>query len=176
MIPRSLHQEYTLLPWQLANNPWDDTLGPFKYSAPHSLSSHGFSTHWLFLSGTFFQMVSQMVSFLNSLIRSAFISWYSSLITKFPWTWDKLYFLLRRLSKCLLFTLSLQSSEWRMVLLSLPRWKIRSLSLSLSLPLSLVQYGLLAFVVNVNIRDLKVSLLSLFQVILYKKDWWLFRL
>jgi len=54
-----------------------------------------------------------------------------------------------------------------MVLLSLPRWKIRSLSLSLLL--SLVQCGLLAFVVDVNVRDLKVCLLSLFQVILYKK-------
>ena len=45
MIPRSLHWEYVLLPLQLANNPWDDILGPFKYSVPHSLSSHDFSTH-----------------------------------------------------------------------------------------------------------------------------------
>lgn len=55
-----------------------------------------------------------------------------------------------------------------MVLLSLPRWKIRSLSVSFSPSFSCPVWTS-GFVVNVNIRDLKVSLLSLFQVILYKK-------
>lgn len=118
-----------LLPLQLASNLWVDILEPFKYSAPHNLSSHDFSLQWLFLFGTFFQMVLQNGVFSNSLIPSTFISWYSSVIKTFPWAGNKLYFLLKRLSKCLLFCLSLQFSEWGMALLSLRRRKIGSHSL-----------------------------------------------
>lgn len=74
-----------------------------------------------------------------------------------PWPGDKPHFIPRKLSKCLLFCLSLPVSKVRNGAIVPPKVANKfSLSLCPSLLLS-IQYGLLD--VFVKVRDLEVSLL-----------------
>lgn len=130
MIIRFLYWKHMLFPLQLASNPWDGILVSFKYYAPQNLSFQDFSTNWGFLPGTLFQMGLHSGDFSNALISSTFISWCSLVIKNFPGLGINHILFQESLVNVYFFVFHCQFPKWGMVLLSLQRWQISSLSLS----------------------------------------------